>query len=48
MIDAPNRQSQKWSKDEILQLMRHAYPRNTNVDDLIVVSRIDRVIEEDA
>ena len=36
----------KWSNDEILQLMRPAYPRNTKLDDLIVVSRNDQVIEE--
>ena len=38
----------KWSNNEILQLMRPAYPRNTKLDDLIIVSRIDRVIDEQA
>jgi hypothetical protein len=30
----------KWSKDEISPLMRPAYPRNTKLKDLIVVSGI--------
>jgi transcription elongation factor GreA-like protein len=38
----------KWSNNEILQLMRPAYPRNTKLEDLIIISRIDRVIEEQA
>ena len=41
MIDAQKNNLKKWSKDEILQLMRPAYPRDSNLDDLIVVSRID-------
>jgi hypothetical protein len=36
----------KWSNNEIVQMSVPAYPRNTHLKDLIVVSRIDRVIEE--